>query len=151
MYTLIQKSFNSGNGVRTHVKSKRNNPLYREAPRRIELAPPHHARHRAQQHTIQRAIPVPFKRFKNEQHQHLLISFNSSLTLTGTSPARKGTVLYVFSSLERHFKLKEFVCLLVGCLTSQQHASVSQGRTCTDNFTCCHSEIEVADQTFYLT
>ena len=41
--------------------------------------------------------------------------------------------------------------LFVGCLTSQQHASVSQGRTCTDNFTCCHNEIEVADRTFYLT
>ena len=42
-------------------------------------------------------------------------------------------------------------CLLVGCLTSQQHASVSQGRICSDNFTCCHTEIEVADPTFYLT
>ena len=40
---------------------------------------------------------------------------------------------------------------LVGCLTSQQHASVSQGRICSDNFTCCHTEIEVADQTFHLT
>ena len=39
----------------------------------------------------------------------------------------------------------------VGCLTSQQHASVSQGRICEDNFTCCHTEIEVADQTFHLT
>ena len=44
-----------------------------------------------------------------------------------------------------------FVCWLVGCLTSQQHASVSQGRICTDNFTCCHTEIEAADQTFHLT
>ena len=44
-----------------------------------------------------------------------------------------------------------FVCLLVGCLTSQQQASVSQGRICSDNFTCCHTEIEVAHQTFYLT
>ena len=45
-----------------------------------------------------------------------------------------------------------FGCLLfVGCLTSQQHASVSQGRICSDNFTCCHTEIEVADQTFHLT
>ena len=44
-----------------------------------------------------------------------------------------------------------FVGLLVGCLTSQQHASVSQGRICSDNLTCCHTEIEVADQTFYLT
>ena len=44
-----------------------------------------------------------------------------------------------------------WICLLVACLTSQQHASVSQGRICSDNFTCCHTEIEVADPTFYLT
>ena len=37
------------------------------------------------------------------------------------------------------------------CLMSQQHASVSQGRICSDNCTCSHTEIEVADQTFYLT
>ena len=43
------------------------------------------------------------------------------------------------------------VCLLVGCLNSQQQASVSQGRICSDNFTCCHTQIEVADPTFYLT
>ena len=35
--------------------------------------------------------------------------------------------------------------------TSQQHASVSQGRICSDNFTRCHTEIAVADPTFYLT
>ena len=39
----------------------------------------------------------------------------------------------------------------VCCLTSQQHASVSLGRICSDYFTCCHSEIEVADPTFHLT
>ena len=43
------------------------------------------------------------------------------------------------------------VCWLLACLTSQQHAAVSQGRICSDNCTCCHTEIEVADQTFYLT
>ena len=42
-------------------------------------------------------------------------------------------------------------CLFVCCLTSQQQAGVSQGRICTGNFTCCHTEIEVADPTFYLT
>ena len=47
--------------------------------------------------------------------------------------------------------LKWKVCLLVGCLTSQQQASVSQGQICSDNFTCCHTEIEVADPKFYLT
>ena len=41
--------------------------------------------------------------------------------------------------------------LFVGCLTSQQYASVSQGRTCSDNFTCCHTGIEVAAKTFFLT
>ena len=48
-------------------------------------------------------------------------------------------------------QLGRVVVLFVGCLTSQQHASVSQGRICTDNFTCCHTEIEAADQTFHLT
>ena len=41
--------------------------------------------------------------------------------------------------------------LFVGCLMSQQHVSVSRGQICSDNCTCCHTEIEVADQTFYLT
>ena len=43
------------------------------------------------------------------------------------------------------------ICLLAGCLMSQQHASVSQGRICSDNLMCCHTEIEDADQTFHLT
>ena len=30
-------------------------------------------------------------------------------------------------------------CLFVGCLTSQQHASVSQGRICSDNVMSCHT------------
>ena len=33
------------------------------------------------------------------------------------------------------------------CLTSQQHASVSQGRSCSDNCTCSHTETEVVDLT----
>ena len=35
-------------------------------------------------------------------------------------------------------------CLFVGCLTSQ-------GRICSDNCMCCHTEIEAANQTFHLT
>ena len=41
--------------------------------------------------------------------------------------------------------------MFVVCLTSQQQASVSQGRICSGSFTCCHTKIEVADQTSYLT
>ena len=41
--------------------------------------------------------------------------------------------------------------LFVGCLTSQPQVSVPRGQICSDNFTCCHTEVEVADQTFFLT
>ena len=51
----------------------------------------------------------------------------------------------------RHYLLGSSPVCLFACLTSQQHASVSQGRICSDNFTCCHAEIEVANQTFHLT
>ena len=47
--------------------------------------------------------------------------------------------------------LPSLLLLFVGCLTSQQHARVSQGRICSDNCTCCHTEIEVADPTLHLT
>ena len=39
----------------------------------------------------------------------------------------------------------------VGWLVSPQHASVSQGRICSEKCTCCHTEIEAADQTSYFT
>ena len=39
----------------------------------------------------------------------------------------------------------------LGAYRPSKHASVSQGRICSDKFTCCHTEIEVADPTFYLT
>ena len=51
-------------------------------------------------------------------------------------------------SLSRYVQISSW---LAGCLMSQPHASVSQGRICTDNFMCCHTEMEVADLTFYLT
>ena len=41
--------------------------------------------------------------------------------------------------------------LFVGCLSSQPPACVSQEQICSDKFTCCHAEIEAADQTLYLT
>ena len=62
-----------------------------------------------------------------------------------------------YSLTALHFQLacppvsRSSVRLVVGCLTSHQHASVSQGRICTDIFTCFHNEIEVADQTLHLT
>ena len=55
------------------------------------------------------------------------------------------------SRRQRGHRPYAMLLLFVGCLTSQQHASESQGRIFSDKFTCCHTEIEAADQTFYLT
>ena len=66
-------------------------------------------------------------------------------------PVPSGVLLMLHCIMSVPCSLVLCVCLLVGCLTSQQQASVSQGRICEDNLTCCHTEIEVADQTFYLT
>ena len=41
--------------------------------------------------------------------------------------------------------------MLVASLMSQLHASVSLGWNCQDNSACCHTKIEAADQTCYLT
>ena len=39
----------------------------------------------------------------------------------------------------------------VGCLTSKQHACVSQARICFDKFTRCHPDTEAAELTFQYT
>ena len=61
------------------------------------------------------------------------------------------TIFFLCCKLFSICALKWFVCLFVGCLTSQQHASVSQGWICSDNYICFDTEIEVADSTFHLT
>ena len=71
------------------------------------------------------------------------------------SNGRRKTHRYIGPHLVRTGnKLHHFVhrcCSLFGCLTSQQHASVSQGRICSDKLKCCNTEIEVVDPTFFLT
>ena len=69
---------------------------------------------------------------------------NQSCYLTQSQYTDTGTASFSSAS-------KTPVCWLVGCLTSQKHASVSQRRIYSDNCTCCHTEIEVANPTFYLT
>ena len=62
-------------------------------------------------------------------------------------------ILSAFVRLTVQSELSLFGCpqRFVGCLTSQQHASVSQGRICAEDCTCCHTETEVENQTFFLT
>ena len=60
-------------------------------------------------------------------------------------------VMMVMPTTTGRKKENKKLLLFVGCLTSQQHAIVSQGRICSDYCTCCHTEIEAADQTFHLT
>ena len=50
-----------------------------------------------------------------------------------------------------HTHTLRMLLLFIGCLASLQHASVSQGQIREDNSTCCHTEKQTADTTFYLT
>ena len=58
------------------------------------------------------------------------------------------TVLGLHDTGPRRYRVR---LLFVGCLKSQQHTSVSQARIRSDRFMYCHTEIKLADQTFYLT
>ena len=73
-----------------------------------------------------------------------------SIAHTPSSPSQPATVSRDLATLLMNKHDLVLFCF-VGCLTSQQHASVFQGRICSDKFTCCHTEIQVEDQTFHLT
>ena len=77
------------------------------------------------------------------------------------SPALKGDTLptwplrhscqYQQDQSWNSFHNRVWLLRFVGCLTSQQHASLSQGLIFSHNSVCCHTEKEVPDQTCYLT
>ena len=85
--------------------------------------------------------PTPFPK---------VVIFSDSLPVLHTSPiAVENSQVEVPCCCVTHHTARRG--LFVGCLTSQQRAGASLGRICSDNFTCYHTEIEVADQTIYLT
>ena len=86
----------------------------------------------------------------NKADPYYLFTRREQVTVFRLRTGRDRLNYHLYSKLHIG-QTEQLLMLLVGCLTSQQHASVSQGRICSDNFTCCHTEIEVADQTFYLT
>ena len=71
---------------------------------------------------------------------------NAALTVLGCPGGCLSGVVCIWKAL--YGNVNVVVCWL---LTSQQQASVSQGRICSDNSTCYHTEAEGADRTFYLT
>ena len=73
------------------------------------------------------------------------------IVLSGISADRLYTGQRTYTKARRRRRRIIFVCWLVGFLKSKQHASVLQGPICSDNCTCCHTEIEVADHIFHLT
>ena len=84
--------------------------------------------------------------------------FNKSVPYTREDSSRLRHIKLRLLSRDRSMRQKTYACseilrmllLFVGCLMSQQQASESQGRICSDNCTCCHTEIAVADQTVFL-
>ena len=94
----------------------------------------------------------------HHHYHHHLLSHDTSLAVFNMSCETVIIIINFIYPMKQHStglatpsSSKSTLRWLVGCLTSQQHASVSQGQICSDSFTCCHTEIEVADQTFYLT
>ena len=82
--------------------------------------------------------------FEGSAVNHTVLSFSASffcsdadLPLTLSRLASLGSLSFVVCSAL-------FVCWLADCLTS--HASVSQGRVCTDNFTRCRNETEKEEE-----
>ena len=73
-----------------------------------------------------------------QQHIHTIISLLFPLSVTFTLPNST-------DSSVAHTVCLFVVCLLVGCLTSQQQARVSQGRICSDN--CSYGSTGVASDT----
>ena len=69
-------------------------------------------------------------------HTEIKCAWNVVITLPSSPEADRYTTL----------PEQRFVVWLVANVPA-----TSQGRICSDNFTCCHTEIEVADPTFYLT
>ena len=66
-------------------------------------------------------------------------------------PRRRILTTYMMARNDQIRQYPITAVLFLGFFTSQQRASVSQGRICSDNGTCCHTAIETADQTGYLT
>ena len=69
------------------------------------------------------------------------------LTVVGLHDTSPSTPYSEHSRLEG----LRFFCWLNACLASQPCAGIPRGWSCSDNFTCCHTETEVPGQTFYLT
>ena len=90
-------------------------------------------------------IPIRDATNRNSPGYRMTRSFER--TLCGVSLL----TVCVLRPVNRYGHHNELVGCLLAYLTPQQHVSVSQGRICLDKFTCCHTEIEVADQTLYLT
>ena len=86
---------------------------------------------------------VKLSRSVPEIHSHVAGTLGNQQTTTTTSlpprPLRDSEMVTVINTAQSN-REQEVGCLLVGCLTSQQHACVTQGRICSDKFTCYYTE-----------
>ena len=74
---------------------------------------------------------------------------NRTVAATNMNATSRSVSMSMISSLTG--VVGSLVGWFIGCSTSRQHASVSQGRICSDKFACRHTEIGYADQIFCLT
>ena len=111
--------------------------------------------YRQQTSTLRRTLQLNdtgrFYRCANQWKGRLYEEYAASLYVGSVVHSGKHMLLFLTTLLLLLLLVVMVVVVDAGCVTSQQHAGVSLGRICSDNFTCCTIEIEVSDQTFCLT
>ena len=91
------------------------------------------------------------QKYRQTEKEHCSTACCENAQYTHVSEGKAATTKYIHGEIYQANRRRQAKLQSVGCLTFQQHAGVSQGQICSDKFTCCHIEIELADQTFYLT
>ena len=89
--------------------------------------------------------PAYISDFTNIQLLRLLLRLCN--TVTCVTGLRFKPCLWYDSLIGVVFKMPFRKQTLVACLMSLQRVTISQGRICENDCTCCHTEIEVTDQT----
>ena len=69
--------------------------------------------------------------------------------VSSSSSSSSSSIVIILRADTQGKKLQISLLFFAVCLSCQQHASVFWGRICSDDCTCCHAKIEVANQTCY--
>ena len=94
------------------------------------------------------SLNFPLCFLRQESYSYISGKKPSDAGLSSSVPCALCVILRA-TNFGRSLRVCMILCWLL--VRPSNTLGVSQGRICTDNFTCCHTEIEAADPTFHLT